>query len=134
MNVLVLNVGSSTLKFQLIRTDADAIADDADERVAGGSIERIGGEAIIRARVRDDESRVRTAQLRDIRAAIDWVLRWLTAADSGGVLGSVGEIQAVGHRVVHGGEAFQQSVLVDDPVLRQVEATIDLARCTIPTI
>lgn len=127
MNVLVLNVGSSTLKFQLIRTDSDAITEDADEHLAGGSIERIGGEAIIRARVRDGDSRVHTAQLRDIRAAIDWVLRWLTSPDSDGVLGGISEIEAVGHRVVHGGEVFQQSVLVDDAVLRQVEATIDLA-------
>ena len=127
MNVLVLNVGSSTLKFQLIRTDTEAIAADADERLAGGSIERIGGEAIIRARVRDGESRVHTAQLRDIRAAIDWVLRWLNSPESGAVIGAISEIDAVGHRVVHGGEVFQQSVLVDDAVLRQVEATIDLA-------
>lgn len=127
MNVLVLNVGSSTLKFQLIRTDSDAIAADADERRAGGSIERIGGEAIIRARVGAGDSRVHTAQLRDIRAAIDWVLRWLTSPDSGAVVGSISDIDAVGHRVVHGGEVFRQSVLVDDAVLRHVEATIDLA-------
>ena len=127
MNVLVLNVGSSTLKFQLIRTDSDAIAEDADERLAGGSIERIGGEAVIRARVGEGESRVHTAQLRDIRAAIDWVLRWLSSPGPGGVLGAISEIDAVGHRVVHGGEVFRQSVLVDDEVLRQVEATIDLA-------
>jgi acetate kinase len=127
VNVLVLNVGSSTLKFQLIRTDSDAIAADADERLAGGVIERIGGEAIIRARAGAGDSRVQTAQLRDIRAAIDWLLRWLTSPDSGAVLGSISDIDAVGHRVVHGGEAFRQSVLVDDPVLRQVEATIDLA-------
>ena len=127
MNVLVLNVGSSTLKFQLIRTDTDAIAEDADERMAGGSIERIGGEAIIKARAQGGESRVRTAQLRDIRAAIDWVLRWLASPESGEGISGISEIDAVGHRVVHGGEVFQHSVLVDDAVLRQVEATIDLA-------
>ena len=127
MNVLVLNVGSSTLKFQLIRTDADAIASDADQRLAGGSIERIGGEAIIKARARDAEARVHTAQLRDIRAAIDWVVRWLASPESGDGIAGISEIDAVGHRVVHGGEEFQHSVLVDDAVLRQVEATIDLA-------
>lgn len=127
MNILVLNVGSSTLKFQLIRTDAEAIAGDADERLAGGAIERIGGEAIIKARVRDGAARVRTAQLRDIRAAIDWVLRWLASPESGEDISGISQIDAVGHRVVHGGEVFQHSVLVDDAVLRQVEATIDLA-------
>jgi acetate kinase len=127
VNVLVLNVGSSTLKFQLIRTDSDAIAADADERLAGGALERIGGEAIIKVRARDGETRVRTAQLRDIRAAIDWVLRWLASPESGEGISGVAEIDAVGHRVVHGGEVFQHSVLVDDTVMRQVEATIDLA-------
>ena len=127
MNVLVLNVGSSTLKFQLIRTDADAISADADVRLAGGAIERVGGEAIIRARGAAGVSRVHTAQLRDIRAGIDWVLRWLASPDSGAGISSIAEIEAVGHRVVHGGEEFQSSVLVDDAVIRQVEATIDLA-------
>jgi acetate kinase len=127
VNVLVLNVGSSTLKFQLIRTDADAIADDADVRLAGGSIERIGGEAVIRARSRSGDTRVHAAQLRDIRAAIDWVLRWLASPDSGEGIAEIAEIDAVGHRVVHGGEDFHHSVLVDDAVLRQVEASIDLA-------
>ena len=127
MNVLVLNVGSSTLKFQLIRTDSEAIAEDADERLAGGVIERIGGAAIIRTRAGSGEGRVHTAQLRDIRAALDWLLRWLTSPESGPVLGGIGEIDAVGHRVVHGGEVFQRSVLVDEAVRRQVEATIDLA-------
>ena len=127
MNVLVLNVGSSTLKFQLIRTDSDAIAADADQRLAGGSIERIGGEAIIKARAGAAAARTHTAQLRDIRAAIDWVLRWLASPDSGSGIAGIAEIEAVGHRVVHGGEVFQHSVLVDDAVMRQVEATIDLA-------
>jgi acetate kinase len=51
MNVLVLNCGSSTVKFQLIATDLDHIAQDADEHLAGGVVERIGGEAIIDFRV-----------------------------------------------------------------------------------
>jgi acetate kinase len=127
VNVLVLNVGSSTLKFQLIRTDTDAIAEDRDERLAGGAIERIGGEAVIRVHGQGGVRRVHAAQLRDIRAAIDWVLRWLASPESGAGIASIADIQAVGHRVVHGGEVFQQSVLVDDDVLREVEATIELA-------
>jgi acetate kinase len=59
MNVLVLNCGSSTAKFQLIATDLDHIAQDADEHLAGGVIERIGGEAIITFRARGGEARGR---------------------------------------------------------------------------
>lgn len=124
MNVLVLNVGSSTLKFQVIRTDAEAIAEDRDERLARGTIERIGGEAVIRVRAGEGETRVRTASLRDLRAAVDWVLRWLTEAE---VVDGLAAIDAVGHRVVHGGERFQSSVLIDDEVRRGIEATIELA-------
>lgn len=127
MNVLVLNVGSSSLKFQLIRTDAAAIAEDRDERLAGGTLERIGGEAVIRVRDRAGLQRVQAAQLRDIRAAIDWVLRWLASPEAGEGIATIGDIDAVGHRVVHGGEGFAHSVLVDDEVIRQVEATIELA-------
>ena len=57
MNVLVLNAGSSTLKFQLIRTDAERISEDADERLADGVVERIGGEAVISVRVGDGAER-----------------------------------------------------------------------------
>jgi len=124
VNVLVLNVGSSTLKFQVIRTDAEAIAEDRDERLARGTIERIGGEAVIRVRAGEGETRVRTASLRDLRAAVDWVLRWLTEAE---VVDGLAAIDAVGHRVVHGGERFQSSVLIDDEVRRGIEATIELA-------
>lgn len=127
MNILVLNVGSSTLKFQLIRTDLEAMAADGDERLAGGTIERIGGEAVMRVWAADGEPRSRAATLRDIRSAIDWVLRWIASADSGVDIASLSEIDAVGHRVVHGGEEFQQSMRVDQELLRRLDATIELA-------
>lgn len=126
MNVLVLNAGSSTLKFQLIRTDAERIAGDADERLADGIVERIGGEAVISARVGDGPQRRKTARLRDLEAAVEWVIRWVVSTEGTGV-GSPGEIQAAGHRVVHGGEAFRSSVLVDEKVLAEIERDIDLA-------
>lgn len=125
MNVLVLNVGSSSLKFQLVRTDAERIATNGDEKLARGQIERIGGEAVVGTRRSDGGPVTTTASLRDQRAAVDHVIGWLTG-DSG-VLGGVGEIQAVGHRVVHGGERFQKSVRIDEAVLRGIEDTIDLA-------
>jgi acetate kinase len=76
MNVLVLNCGSSTVKFQLIATDLELIAQNADRRLAKGTIERIGGEAIIRLEVEGREPQRLTASLRDINAAVDFIARW----------------------------------------------------------
>ena len=125
MNVLVLNAGSSTLKFQLVRTDAERMAANADEKLARGQIERIGGEAIVTLAAGTAPASRTTAALRDLRAAVEHALSRLVAAGTG--VESVGEIDAVGHRVVHGGERFQRSVRVDEAVLREIEATIDLA-------
>ncbi len=128
MNVLVLNCGSATVKFQLVATDLDHIARDADEHLAGGQVERIGGEAIITFKARGGEARRTTAPVRDTRAAVEAVIRWVTSADSGiREVRSVADIHAVGHRVVHGGERFTQSVVVTDEVLRGIEDCIDLA-------
>jgi len=127
MNVLVLNCGSSSIKFQLIATDLDLIAGNADRRLAKGTIERIGGEAIISLRVEGREPVLTTSSLRDIGAAVDFIAHW--AASEAGLDGirSISDIQAVGHRVVHGGEHFKQFVLITDEVVRGVEDCIDLA-------
>jgi acetate kinase len=127
VNILVLNVGSSTLKFQLVRTDGDRIANDADERLARGSIERIGGEGVVSLTVGRERPLKTTAALRDHASAIEWVIRWLASAESGVPIQSVAEIEAVGHRVVHGGERFTKSTRIDDEVRRELEDTIDLA-------
>jgi len=128
MNVLVLNCGSSTVKFQIIATDLDRIAQGADERLARGSIERIGGEAILTFGVGEAEPRRTTAPVRDTRAAVETILRWVTAADSGiEAVRSVADVHAVGHRVVHGGERFTHSVAITDDVLRGIEDCIELA-------
>ena len=127
MNVLVLNAGSSTLKFQLVRTDAERMAADRDERLARGTVERIGGEAVYAVRGATDSLVRGTAPLRDHRAAVEFVLKWIVNSTSGTGLGQIGEIEAVGHRVTHGGERFRRSVRVDDEVLRGIEETIDLA-------
>jgi acetate kinase len=127
LNVLVLNAGSSTLKFQLIRTDPDLVQADADEQLANGTIERIGGESIITTRVATNGPRRRTtAQLRDLKAAVEWVVQWLMSTEGTGI-GAARDIDAVGHRVVHGGERFRSSVLVTDEVLEQIEDMIELA-------
>lgn len=127
MNVLVLNVGSSSLKFQLVHTDTERLAANTDQRLARGIVERIGGEAIFSYRVDGAEPARGTAALRDHRATVGHLLGWLTSAEGGAVLGSVGEIHAVGHRVVHGGERFQRSVLITPEVQRGIEDTMDLA-------
>ena len=128
MNVLVLNTGSSSLKFQVIDTDLDAIEKNADRQLARGLIERIGSESLVTFRVEGKPTVRRTAALRDHRAALDYVLRWLVSpeADVPG-LKSMADIHAVGHRTVHGGEKFTRSVVISDEVVDQIEDCIDLA-------
>lgn len=127
MNVLVINAGSSTLKFQLVRTDAEHIAAHSDEKLARGQIERIGGEAVFTLRAADGTPVRGSAPMRDLRAAVEYIVAWLASEESGPVIGAVGDIDAVGHRVVHGGEQFQRSVRIDATVLRSIEEMIDLA-------
>jgi acetate kinase len=128
MNILVLNCGSSTVKFQLIATDLDRIAQNADKRLARGTIERIGGEAIVTLTVEGSEQQRSTAQLRDIRAAVDLIASWASSSESSiDEVKSVADIHAIGHRVVHGGERFTHSVVITDEVVRGIEDCIDLA-------
>ena len=127
MIVLVLNAGSSSLKFQLVRTDLLCIANHLDEKLARGTIERVGGEAIFTLRGRGDAVSRGSAPMRDLRAAVEYIVTWLASEESGRVIGAVGEIEAVGHRVVHGGERFQRSVRIDDTVLGGMEDMIELA-------
>ncbi|MCO4098751.1 MAG: acetate kinase [Gemmatimonas sp.] len=127
MNILVLNAGSATVKFQVVVTDADRIAGDQDVKLLRGQIERIGGEAVITIRNLDGSTRRTTAALRDMRAAVDWLVGYVTDPESGTGLTARGDIHAVGHRVVHGGEQFRSSVRVDDAVLRGIEENVELA-------
>jgi acetate kinase len=128
MNVLVLNAGSSSLKFQLIDTDLEPMAEDRDRRLARGAIERIGGQALLSFEAGAGAAYRETAPVRSLGGALDSVLRWLTDPPDGRPLvGSLAEIGAVGHRVVHGGEHFRRSVLIDDEVRRRIEDTVELA-------
>jgi acetate kinase len=134
MNVLVLNCGSSSVKFQLIATDLEQFADDSDRRLARGNIERVGGEAIVSLEVTGREPVRSTATLRDTRAAVEFIIRWACSPESGlAEVHSIADIHAVGHRVVHGGERFTQSVLITDEVVRGIEDCIDLAPLHNPT-
>jgi len=127
MHVLVLNAGSATLKFQVVRTDAERIAQNRDEKLARGTIERIGGEAVITVRGADGVPSRRTAALRDLRAAVEWVVGWVTSAEGATGLTSRADLHAVGHRVVHGGEHFARSVRVTPDVSRAIEEMIEFA-------
>ncbi len=128
MNILVLNCGSSSVKFQLIATDLEQIANKADKRLARGVVERIGGEAVITLEVEGKEKRRLTAALKDIRATVDYIVRW-AASEASGIddVQSIADIHAVGHRVVHGGEKFTHSVVITDEVMRGIEDMIELA-------
>src|SRR3974377_1497118 len=100
MNGLVLNSGSSSLKFQLIATDLDRIKQDADERLCRGLVERIGGEAIITVQTRKGPRQKFTASLPDFSSALEYVVRWI-ASDPSGIteVQAAADIHAVGHRV-----------------------------------
>jgi acetate kinase len=127
MHILVLNVGSSSLKFQLIDTDEESIAQSRDQRLARGQVERIGGEAILTLQSGDAPPSKITARLRDHAQAVEHVIAWIVGTESGVPISSVAQIEAVGHRVVHGGERFTHSTRVDDNVWRELQELIDLA-------
>ena len=120
MKVLVINCGSSSLKFQLI--DAES-----EQCLAKGICERIGidGSMITYAREGGEKER-KVTPMPDHTEAIRLVLEALTNPKTG-VVASLEEIGAVGHRVVHGGEKFAQSVVLDQEVLAAVEECNDLA-------
>jgi len=128
MNVLVLNAGSSSLKFQLIATDREHIQQNTDQRLCRGEVERIGGEAIVTVETEKSPRQKFTASLADLSATLEYLIRWI-ASDQSGIsqVQSLADIQAVGHRVVHGGEMFSESAIITDAVLKGIEDCIDLA-------
>ena len=128
MNILVLNCGSSSLKFQVIATDLERIANNTDVRLAHGQIERIGGAAIITLTAEGEISQRSASPIKDMRSAVETVIRWI-ASDGSGVdeIKSLADVSAVGHRVVHGGERFTESAIISDEVLRVIEECIELA-------
>ncbi|MEX2191512.1 MAG: acetate kinase, partial [Bacteroidota bacterium] len=128
MNILVLNCGSSSLKFQVIATDLELIEKDADRQLARGLIERIGSQSLITLEASGKPAVRQAAPLRDHRSALDFLLRWIVSPEAGieGIR-SMGDIHAVGHRVVHGAEKFTRSVVIDAEVIKGIEDCIELA-------
>ncbi|HEX4642027.1 MAG TPA: acetate kinase [Candidatus Acidoferrales bacterium] len=134
MNILVLNAGSSSLKFQIIATDLERIRQNGDVRLLRGEVERIGAEAVVTVQKGDGPKQKLTASLKDITAGLDFIVRWAASPDSGVCeIQSMADIHAVGHRVVHGGEKFTDSVLINDEVIQGIENCIDLAPLHNPT-
>src|ERR1700741_4427801 len=128
MNVLVLNAGSSSIKFQIISTDPERIRQHTDVRLLRGEVEGIGAEAVVTVQRADGPKRKFTATLGDMSAALDHIVRWVASPESEvSEIQSLGDIHAVGHRVVHGGESFTDSVLITDEVVKGIENCIDLA-------
>ncbi|MCI6610193.1 MAG: acetate kinase [Ezakiella sp.] len=119
MKVLVINCGSSSLKYQLIDMENEAV-------LASGLVERIGIEGAKLTHKFNGEKFVTETEMKDHKVALTLVLDELTNNEHGAIK-SLQEINAVGHRVVHGGEKFNKSVLVDDTVLKEIRECIDLA-------
>ncbi|MCX7731465.1 MAG: acetate kinase, partial [Candidatus Caldatribacterium sp.] len=122
MNILVVNCGSSTVKYQLFQMEDE----DHYNVMAKGVVERIG---IPGSRLEHHASSgdfVEEQPVANHRVALELVLATLTAGKAR-VLSSIREIEAVGHRVVHGGEKFTGSVLITDEVLAAIRSFADLA-------
>lgn len=126
MKVLVLNCGSSSVKFQLVDTDEASSNAGTDRALAKGLVENIGGTAILRYEAAGREPVKETAEILEHKVAVERALAFLTREGTG-VIRDRSEIQAVGHRMVHGGEHFKSSMKIDDAVLRAIEECFDIA-------
>ncbi|HHQ49141.1 MAG TPA: acetate kinase [Acidobacteria bacterium] len=127
MKILVLNTGSSSVKFQIIETDLERMAAHQDETLGTGQVEKIGlSDSRLVFKVPGRTTFQDYREILEHRAAIEWVLGTVVNPDHG-ILQSVEEIEAVGHRVVHGGEEFASSVLMTPEVVAQIEQCSVLA-------
>jgi len=118
--VLVINCGSSSLKYELFA---------GEQSIASGLADRVGidggGQAVLTHKYAEGSTQI-AAQMPDHRTAFDYVAEILTDPQHG-QLGSLSEVEAIGHRVVHGGEQFTESVLIDEQVVGAIEEFCQLA-------
>ncbi|MGQ9799575.1 MAG: acetate/propionate family kinase [Ignavibacterium sp.] len=120
MKVLVLNCGSSSVKYQFIDTDKQLA-------LAKGSVDRIGMAGAVLSHQRYDGDQIKiSGEILDHQIAIEYVLAVLLSKNHG-VIDDKKDIEAVGHRVVHGGETFSGSVLITDEVIKALQDNIELA-------
>lgn len=128
MIVLVLNCGSSSLKFQIIETDKEAMATNSDVCLIKGQVENIGSQGLIKYEALDQAPIKKTDPVRDFQCALEMVLKWVISEKSGvDRVTSYSDIEAVGHRVVHGGEHFSNSIQIDERVIEGIEDCVELA-------
>ena len=120
MNVLVINCGSSSLKYQLINSDTEAV-------LAKGLCERIGIDGrLVYKKAGGEKKDVTEAPMPTHKEAIQMVLDTITNEKTGAIK-SLKEVDAIGHRVVHGGEKFASSAVITDEMIKAVEECNDLA-------
>jgi acetate kinase len=120
MNILVLNCGSSSVKYQLIEVKSQ-------KTLARGGIERIGMEGATLTNIRHDGDEIKIAgEIVDHISAIEYVLAVLLSRNHG-VINEKSDIHAIGHRVVHGGETFTSSVLITDEVIKGIRNNFEIA-------
>ena len=120
MNILVLNCGSSSIKYKLIEIKANKV-------LAEGGVEKIGlHDAFIKFKLADGSKKIVELNISDHNGAIKAILDILTSPDYGSIK-SFDEIDAVGHRVVHGGEKFNKSVLINNEVIAKIKECYSIA-------
>ena len=119
MLVFVLNAGSSSLKYQLIDAKTSEVK-------ASGIVERIGIDGVLKHEIGNNRKLTFEAHIQTHKEAIELILQTLTHDDTK-IIDSIDEIDAIGHRVAHGGEYFKNSVVVDDEVIKKIEELIPLA-------
>ncbi|RXJ66964.1 acetate kinase [Halarcobacter ebronensis] len=119
MLILVLNAGSSSLKYQLINAETGEVK-------ASGLCERIGIDGVMKHEIAEYRKLVIDHPMPTHKEAIEFMLNILTHDDTQ-VIASIDEISAIGHRVVHGGEYFKRSTLINKSVIKKIEELIPLA-------
>lgn len=125
MNVLVLNAGSNSLKFEVIAVEPNITTPDQGKKLVSGIIEGIGGDAVLAQLSGKKAIHKQQITAHDYKEATEQALKWLDSGQAPGV--SLDNIDIVGHRVVHGADEFSASVLIDEQVISKIEALEELA-------
>lgn len=120
MNILVLNCGSSSVKYKLFDMTTKQV-------IGSGGVEKIGMKGSFMKHTRKDGQKIiLEGEILEHQVAVEYILGVLTSEKHGSI-NSIDEIHAVGHRVVHGGEKFNSSVLITDEVIRKIQECIEIA-------
>lgn len=129
MNVLVINCGSSTIKLQIIAVDDTTIANSSETIIVKGIIDGVGGQSVVTMTDENGNETKEILPLKNHAHAIDFFLKQLLgkSKEKPAILQSLCDIQAVGHRVVHGGEKFTSSCRIDEIVIKNIEDCSELA-------